>query len=69
MLRFYAECFDTVEITFTYYQMPSPKTLEAMAAKAGGQTIFTVKAHADMTPRRENLQAATPAARRRQMPP
>jgi uncharacterized protein YecE (DUF72 family) len=63
MLRFYAECFDTLEINYTYYQMPSPKTLEAMASKAGGQITFNVKAHADMTHRRENFQAAAPAFR------
>ncbi|MFQ5847973.1 MAG: DUF72 domain-containing protein [Candidatus Methylomirabilales bacterium] len=63
MLRFYAECFDALEINYTYYQMPSPKTLEAMARKAGGQITFSVKAHGDMTHRRENLQAAAPPFR------
>lgn len=63
MLRFYAECFDTLEINYTYYQMPSPKTLEAMARKAGARMTFSVKAHGDMTHRRENLQAAAPAFR------
>ena len=63
MLRFYAECFDTLEINYTYYQMPSPRTLEAMASKAGSQFTFSVKAHADMTHRRENFQGAAPAFR------
>jgi len=63
MLRFYAECFDTLEINYTYYRMPSPKTLEAMASKAGDHITFSVKAHADMTHRRENLQVAAPAFR------
>ncbi len=60
MLRFYAECFDALEINYTYYQMPSPKTLEAMARKAGGRMTFSVKAHADITHRRENFSAAAP---------
>lgn len=63
MLAFYAQCFDTLEINYTYYQMPSPKTLEAMAGKAGSGMTFSVKAHADMTHRRENLQTAAPAFR------
>lgn len=63
MLRFYAECFDTLEINFTYYQLPSPKTLEAMASKAGRHFTFSVKAHADMTHQRQNFQAAAPAFR------
>jgi uncharacterized protein YecE (DUF72 family) len=63
MLRFYAECFDALEVNYTYYQLPSPKTLEAMAAKAGAGMTFTVKAHADMTHQRENLAAAAPVFR------
>ncbi len=63
MLAFYAECFDTLEINYTYYQIPSPKTLEAMARKAGDQMTFSVKAHGDMTHRRENFQTAAPAFR------
>ena len=63
MLAFYAQCFDTLEINFTYYRMPDPRTLEAMDRKAGGAVIFCVKAHADMTHRRENFQAAVPAFR------
>ena len=63
MLAFYAQCFDALEINYTYYQMPSPKTLEAMLRKAGEQVTFSVKAHADMTHRRENFPAAAPAFR------
>lgn len=63
MLRFYAECFDTLEINYTYYQIPSPKTLEAMASKAGSGMTFSVKAHADMTHQRQNFSAAAPAFR------
>jgi len=63
MLRFYAECFDALEVNYTYYQLPSPKTLEAMATKAGAGITFTVKAHADMTHQRENLAAAAPVFR------
>lgn len=43
--------------------MPSPKTLEAMARKAGNGMTFTVKAHADMTHRRENVRTAGAAFR------
>jgi uncharacterized protein YecE (DUF72 family) len=63
MLRFYAQCFDAVEVNYTYYQMPNPRTLEAMATKAGPAMRFTVKAHADMTHQREHLAAAAPAFR------
>jgi uncharacterized protein YecE (DUF72 family) len=63
MLAFYAQCFDTLEINYTYYQVPSAKTLEAMAKNAGGQMTFTVKAHGDMTHRRDNFDAAAPAFR------
>jgi uncharacterized protein YecE (DUF72 family) len=63
MLAYYAHCFDTLEINFTYYQLPDPRTLEAMDRKAGGEVTFSVKAHADMTHRRENFQTAAPAFR------
>ncbi|MFQ5656597.1 MAG: DUF72 domain-containing protein [Candidatus Methylomirabilales bacterium] len=63
MLAFYAECFDTLELNYTYYQMPDPRTLEALVRKAGGHITFSIKAHADMTHRRENLQSAAPAFR------
>lgn len=63
MLAFYAECFDTLEINFTYYRLPDPRTLEAMDRKAGGAVTFCVKAHAGMTHRRDDLQSAAPAFR------
>jgi uncharacterized protein YecE (DUF72 family) len=49
MLPFYAARFDALELNYTYYAMPSARTLDAMAAKAGDRLVFTVKAHREIT--------------------
>ena len=51
-LAFYAREFSTVEVNSTYYGVPSPRTLQAMADKTPAGFLFTVKAHQDMTHKR-----------------
>jgi uncharacterized protein YecE (DUF72 family) len=41
--------FDTVELNFTYYAMPTPKTLESMVRRTGADFCFVVRSHKDMT--------------------
>jgi uncharacterized protein YecE (DUF72 family) len=52
-LAYYAQVFDTVEVNYTYYTMPSPRTTRAMAAKVGPDFRFSVKAHSSMTHARD----------------
>jgi uncharacterized protein YecE (DUF72 family) len=54
MLPFYAREFDTVEINYTYYRLPSARTLAAMAAKVPDDFLFTIKATREMTHERED---------------
>ena len=51
-LAFYAREFSTVEVNATYYGVPPPRTLKAMADKTPPGFLFTVKAHQDMTHKR-----------------
>jgi uncharacterized protein YecE (DUF72 family) len=53
MLPFYAQEFRASEINYTYYRMPSPKTLGAMAKKVPEGFVFTVKASKELTHERE----------------
>ena len=48
-LSYYAREFDTVEINYTYYNLPSAKTLMAMADKTPSHFVFSIKAHQSMT--------------------
>jgi uncharacterized protein YecE (DUF72 family) len=41
--------FDTVELNFTYYAMPTPKTLQSMVSRTGTDFCFVVRSHKDMT--------------------
>ncbi len=41
--------FSTLEINYTYYTMPSGRTLDAMSAKTSADFTFAVKAHGSMT--------------------
>lgn len=52
-LAFFAEEFQTLEINYTYYRMPSARTLAAMANKTPDGFLFTVKATQEMTHARE----------------
>ncbi|HET9950302.1 MAG TPA: DUF72 domain-containing protein [Candidatus Eisenbacteria bacterium] len=49
MLDYYAREFPAVEVNATYYRVPPPATLRAMAAKTPPEFQFVVKAHHDMT--------------------
>ena len=51
-LAFYAREFSTVEVNATYYAIPAPKTLAAMADKTPAGFLFTVKANQEMTHKR-----------------
>lgn len=67
-LTYYGKEFNTLEINFTYYRMPSAKTLYLMAKKVPAGFLFTVKATQEMTHARERdpklfaqfVQAITP---------
>ncbi|MFP3897541.1 MAG: DUF72 domain-containing protein [Anaerolineales bacterium] len=48
-LPFYAQMFDTVEINFSYYNIPSASSLVSMADRTPPDFIFTIKAHQEMT--------------------
>lgn len=48
-LTLYSQRFDTVEVNYTYYRMPSSVTFSQMAAKVGDGFVFTVKALGEMT--------------------
>lgn len=44
MLPYYADRFDTVEINYTFYRMPTPKLVAGWAAQVPGHFRFTLKA-------------------------
>ncbi len=52
-LSYYAKEFNTLEINFTYYRMPSAQSLFGMAKKVPEHFLFTVKATQEMTHARE----------------
>jgi uncharacterized protein YecE (DUF72 family) len=51
MLEYYENVlgFDTVELNFTYYAMPTPRTLASMVARTHPGFCFVVRSHKDMT--------------------
>jgi len=49
MLPFYAQAFKTVEINFTYYQMPGGKSITGLERKTPADFTFCLKAHKSMT--------------------
>ncbi len=49
MLPFYAREFDTVEINYTFYRMPTAKSLAAMASKVPPRFKFTLKLNQSLT--------------------
>ncbi|MEO8285956.1 MAG: DUF72 domain-containing protein [Chloroflexota bacterium] len=53
MLPYYSQLFDATEINYTYYRMPSARTLGAMASKVPDNFVFTVKASKELTHERE----------------
>ncbi len=52
-LSFYAKEFNTLEINFTYYRMPTARGLAGMARKVSDNFVFAVKATKEMTHERE----------------
>jgi len=51
MLEFYEQGlgFDAVELNFTYYSLPSAKTMESLMRRTGSDFQFVVRSHKDMT--------------------
>jgi uncharacterized protein YecE (DUF72 family) len=59
-LEFYAQYFNAVEINSTYYAVPSPFTVERLVQKTPSEFCFVVKAHQEITHKRqEYLPVAT----------
>ncbi len=56
-LSFYAQEFRACEINYTYYRLPSAKTLAAMSGKTPEGFCFTVKASKELTHEREDADA------------
>ena len=48
-LTLYSREFPVVELNFTYYQQPTPRTLERMISSTPEGFLFAVKAHRSMT--------------------
>ena len=48
-LDYYARHFPVVEVNYTYYRMPSARTLAAMSQKTGPDFQFVIKANSAMT--------------------
>jgi uncharacterized protein YecE (DUF72 family) len=55
-LSFYAREFNTLELNSSYYGIPTTFSMERMAQKTPDGFQFTVKAHQDMTHKREDSQ-------------
>ena len=52
-LAFYAREFNALEVNYTYYRMPTARTLAGMARKAPDGFLFTIKTPQEMTHSRE----------------
>ena len=50
----YACEFNICEVNSTFYALPKPSSLKAMAEKTGGDFIFSIKANQEMTHQRED---------------
>jgi uncharacterized protein YecE (DUF72 family) len=61
MLEFYSRHFSAVEINSTYYHIPPPRNMAALARRAEGRLDFAVKAHQDMTHSRDKYAEALPS--------
>ncbi len=53
-LSFYADEFPTCELNFSYYRLPSARTLEQLALKVPEGFLFSVKAYRGITHDRED---------------
>jgi len=58
MFAFYLQHFCTVELNFTYYRMPPPRTLESLAASSPEGFDFWVKANQRTTHRQDRTAAS-----------
>lgn len=48
-LRFYSLVFPFVELDFSWYTMPKPQNLDAMARQTNPEFLFSLKAHKSLT--------------------
>jgi uncharacterized protein YecE (DUF72 family) len=62
-LAYYAREFTACEVNFTYYRLPSARTLAAMEAKTPPGFVFTVKASQELTHRQSDTEPAFAAFR------
>ncbi len=53
-LTYYAREFNTCEVNSTFYALPKPTNLKAMAEKTGEGFLFSIKANQEMTHRRKD---------------
>ena len=53
-LSYYAREFDTCEVNSTFYALPKPSSLNAMAEKTGEDFLFCFKANQEMTHHRDD---------------
>ncbi len=53
-LIYYSREFNTCEVNSTFYALPEPSSLKAMAEKTGKDFLFCFKANQEMTHQREN---------------
>src|SRR4030066_171587 len=53
-LSYYAREFNTCEINSTFYALPKPAILKAMAEKTGKGFLFSIKANQEMTHKQED---------------
>ena len=53
-LSYYAREFDTCEVNSTFYALPKPSSLKAMAEKTGEDFLFCFKANHEMTHQRDD---------------
>jgi uncharacterized protein YecE (DUF72 family) len=58
-LSYYAQEFDTVEINYSYYRVPTAATLAALSSKTPPGFLFAIKANRGMTHEREDSAAVT----------
>ncbi len=57
-LAHYKDLFGACELNFTYYRLPSARTMEGIVRKSEGKVTFTVKASQELTHERKDVAAA-----------
>jgi len=58
MLERYAEHFEAVEVNYTYYRLPSVRTMESLVRRTGENFLFWVKANRETTHKQNRSVAA-----------